>query len=590
MRPTQNQWLTTDSAQGVLFFAQLIREMLQDGTHESFRVRSLDTITRLDESLQVIRDIERGRIPEAAFESVQEELAWSLKYDETLEKHFGDLQSILKECIDTKRPSLIDAKNKIRYLRDRISGQYKSLIEESILECFSDSSQRAKLRDLANMYLAYVLNKGYSRELTLTFVEDSFFSKDLKRAGKRSISKFFSRFSGVENNYRVFVSVGNDFSNHLKSLGFKIYPAINQLPAKFRASIVGRFTLTPKHSILVREQEAVDEAVAAARCDQLLQAIKAMAVLVPDHPPFEWELEMYVVRFRAQHGELCRPERLPLHRVTVSTSSKRRIRRSLKSYTTKLLVHFDHKSATRIINSLGTCDLAHSSHSRENQLVSLWSAIEVLLTEPKQNQARIVHYVDLLIPLICLRYVRMQMIAIYDELLYSYKSKFKRIVLSEVVLEPNADPHSRFGAILLLDGNELPRQKLLDLCCENPLARHRMSKFRIDFSSPSAMKKTLNSHKERVKWQIHRIYRARNAAVHSGKYPEYLDSLVMNLDEYYRASIGSLVNRATREKAETDIDRLVSEIGVEFEVYTLHLTKLKNERNLSKNSFDKLVR
>ena len=77
MRPPRNQWPSTDGSRGVLMFAQLMNEMLSPTTFESFRVYTLDTVSRLDEGLSLIDDVQRNRIPRAALDSVFNELNWS---------------------------------------------------------------------------------------------------------------------------------------------------------------------------------------------------------------------------------------------------------------------------------------------------------------------------------------------------------------------------------------------------------------------------------------------------------------------------------------------------------------------------------
>jgi hypothetical protein len=61
--------------------AQLLGEMLRSQTFESFRVYSLDTVARLSEAIDLLRDIYRDRIPRQAFDPVRSELEWSLSKD-----------------------------------------------------------------------------------------------------------------------------------------------------------------------------------------------------------------------------------------------------------------------------------------------------------------------------------------------------------------------------------------------------------------------------------------------------------------------------------------------------------------------------
>lgn len=81
MRPPKNVWPTGEEGRAVMFCAQLFSEMLRDHSFESFRVYSLDTLSRLEEILTLIEDVQRGRVPREVLTPVIEEVLWSLWKD-----------------------------------------------------------------------------------------------------------------------------------------------------------------------------------------------------------------------------------------------------------------------------------------------------------------------------------------------------------------------------------------------------------------------------------------------------------------------------------------------------------------------------
>lgn len=218
------------------------------------------------------------------------------------------------------------------------------------------------------------------------------------------------------------------------------------------------------------------------------------------------------------------------------------------------------------MSSINTSALARSSPNLENQLISLWAAVEVLLSDPSVGVARIVHYSDLLAPCVCAKYVRRYIIAIYDELLVSYRRKLTKII-GNLPTELGIDVYTKFTHIIFDDKYIDSKRELFAMCEGNPLALHHLWKLNKDFETPVALIESLASHEKRVYWQIHRIYRARNQLVHAGQAPAYLESLVLNLFEYYRSAIGSILNRASKEEAPSEIDQIVSEVAIEFKIY-----------------------
>ena len=135
---------------------------------------------------------------------------------------------------------------------------------------------------------------------------------------------------------------------------------------------------------------------------------------------------------------------------------------------------------------------------------------------------------------------------------------------------PNYDPalgQHAFAEMLLLPEHEQRRQSLLHLLTNNPLALHRVFKIHSDYRDTKCASRTISDHADRVAWQIHRVYRARNQLVHSGRLPSYLKSVILNLAEYYRSAVATIVSHARREDERSDIDQVVAEIGIRYGIF-----------------------
>ena len=151
------------------------------------------------------------------------------------------------------------------------------------------------------------------------------------------------------------------------------------------------------------------------------------------------------------------------------------------------------------------------------------------------------------------------------------------------------DNRINFAAVLFLPEHEPLRKRLCSLCAQNPLALHRLWKLSCDYGSPAAMRAAIAGHQSRVEWQVFRIYRARNQLVHAGQIPTYLDSLVMNLAEYYRSAIFALVGRASRQDGESDIDQVVAEVGIDYQIFQAAFAKSRKEANFTRDDMFRLI-
>jgi hypothetical protein len=589
MRVPKNRWSTGPNGIGVLFVAQLLKEMLEDETFESFRAYSLDTPTRLAEGLIVLTDIRLNRVKPLAFQPVKEEILWSLKKDLVANDLVGEHIALFER--DTKEPkvSLHTFAEHLQILSDKIRGRYKELCEAKILNTFNDPAKRISLRQVTGFYCSHLINAGYSKQHLLRLVEQTFFTRPMLRSGGKTLRAFFRVLDGKKRKYSVCAAVDTEFATFLSNLKLcVVFNSVASLPSKF-AIVNTLLPLPAKHSYVLLDAEQMDADSAHLFIMNLFNSVHSLSMLVPNGPQRTWHLSTYVVGVRAKEGQLLAGKKLPLNRHTVSASTSRRALESVTGYAQKVLTEFDQNSTGRMLGCLRTSGLARTSASVENQLISLWSAVEVLLSEPTDSTARIVHYIDLLVPLICLRYTRRQFIAVYESLVVGYRRQFKDLISLEAAMG-DVDQHTRFAAFVCLAENKPLHIKLMEMTKDSPLARHRLFKLEKDYSVPKGLVAALEGHEQRVKWQLHRIYRARNDLVHSGREPPYLDSVVVNLDEFIRAAFGTLVNRASKNPNRVDIDQMVAEIGFEYRMFKEFLLSEKGNPTFSREAIRRIVR
>jgi hypothetical protein len=589
LKVPKNKWSTGPTGSGVLFVAQLLKEMLEEETFESFRAYSLDTPMRLTEGLVVLRDIRRSRVHALAFQPVKEEILRSLRKDLVANDIAGEHIALFeRDALDQKTSQNVFGEH-LQTLHAKISEEYKRLCEAKILSIFDDVDQRISLRQATGFYCSHLINLGYSKQFLLRRVEEVFFSRKMQRAGSRTLKSFFRPLDGKKRKYLVCAAVDNEFAIFLKNLKLSdVYATAADVPSRF-VEVDKRLPLPAKHSYVLIEREEMDPDSAHVAAMNLLNSVHSLSTLVPNGPQRTWEPNSYVIGVRGKSRHILSGKRLPLNRHTVSQSTSRRALESITGYAQKVLSEFDQNSTGRMLACLRTSGLARASVSVENQLISMWSAVEVLLSEPTDNTARIVHYVNLLLPLICLRYTRRQFIAVYESMTVGYRRHFRNVVSREVSMG-DVDQHTRFAAVICLSANNALQAELMQLTRHNPLARHCLFKLQKDFSTPRGLIAALDGHEQRVKWQLHRIYRSRNDLVHSGRIPPYLDSVVVNLDEFFRAAFGTMVNRAGKNPKRVDIDQIAAEIAFEYRMFKDFLVSERKNDSFSLDAVKRIVR
>jgi hypothetical protein len=577
MRLPRNRWPDTDGGRGALLFAQLFQEMLSQDSHESFRAYSLDTLARVREAIHLYGELKKGRIPDKATHAAVEEVWWSINQDPVIKICFDNtsLQILQKEISNTCDAEKVT--QALRMIEKQIAPVYKSSIEDIIVKSFNCPSARSSLRVATGFYCSHLINMGYARQYIASKVEDHFFSKDMLRVSAGTLRQFFSCFNGRHHKYTVFAKASPLLAGIVDNNRFKVY---KRAPSKHSSDLRSSLPLAGSERYISIDLDALDESTAVTITDNLLGYYRAFSFLNPHAPETSWGTDLYVSKVRAKKGQIVQIEAAPLRWQAHNSTRETRIIRKIKKYTNQITNNFASSSDERILSSISTAANSRSASNLESQLISLWSAVEVLLSDPAKDSSRIEHYKNLLLPCICRRYMRLQCSAVSDKLVVVYKRGFLDIINNEPDF-PEDHYHKRFAAIIAVEINAALRDRLCRLCKNNPLALQRLYKLHHDYNSPGRMLKAIKSHESRVSWQLQRIYRARNFLVHAGQAPTFLTSVILNMNSYYLSALATIVQRAAKQSDKSDIDQIVAEVGIEYRTI-LHAIEL--EKKLLQNS------
>ena len=537
MRPPDFPWPETALARSVLFTAQVMREAIAADSYESFRALSLDAPARFMEADRIAEDVKKGHIPRATFGPIADELSWSFTGDPALKALCPDQSKLASKVIGDDSASLTQVQYHLRYLLYRIKNNYKEHIEEEILRRVRDSQTTSDLRLLAVGYVTHLINEGYSRGYVSSQIEAVFFDRLLLRTGPGILSGLFRRFSGKKSKYVVTVGVNRVMLRHLRNLNLRVERSPRDLPSFVCEEVSRRYAVELQAGFIHEGFESLDPYSAARHILNLLRNIRAIATMSGAQASFEWSSDVFVYKQKAQSGEFIANTSV-FRKQPVPTNPRSRALKSAGSYSKKLL-SFPSDSRMRLTRSISTAVASHEASSVESRLTAYWNAIEVLFEAPDPGRARILHYVELLSPSICTRYVRRLISAVFSVIVVFYRSKLTRL-LGRPEFALAGDQHTALAFVLMMPEHQQARADILEIVKDNPLACHRLWLLHKNFENPEMMMKTIISHEKRIQWQIHRIYRARNSIMHAGKTPSYLDSLALNLSEYYRTAMPAI--------------------------------------------------
>lgn len=237
------------------------------------------------------------------------------------------------------------------------------------------------------------------------------------------------------------------------------------------------------------------------------------------------------------------PDQLRLHQVALVTcegqdrifvqseQAFRRLRpRKRASRDIELAVELarEEKIDSRILAAIEQLSLASASPDSRTRFINLWSALETLAgaCEGKTTLERVK---QLLTPLIMSRHVhrRIRYLTILCQI-------FSRKIGKSDFGSGFKGPKISLDEMLAVVCSPRDNEKITGLLkfAKHPLLRFRIFQTWCRYHEPKRMKDTLEHSRQRLDWQIARIYRGRNLLVHEGIQVPFIVPLLDNLQNY----------------------------------------------------------
>lgn len=578
MRPVRNQWPTSDIARNVKFAAQTFREALTVNNFESFRVATLDVMTLLKEVITLTSDAKRGKFPIKTIFPCLAELKSAIECDPTASMLVGSELQLLKRSfsegkVSDKNLHLLTALS--RTMGRRMTERYRAALSLEMCEEMKIPRNSEKIRRTVNTYCSYLINSGYSRQHVLEIVEEWFFSRPIKKVESRTTARFLAKFDGKNRKYLVYVPVTAAFGEYVRKVGLGNPVSVDYVALP--NDVKNEFSTRPstyRNLVYLRVHvEAKDEYAALRDADERVNALLAVTYIGSRGIRFDEYNWTFVKLKRGTTGRLIERERPFLQQVSGTVTS--RTLRRLREQTTQVFSEFTPQSTARMLSAINMAGLARATPRPENQLVALWSAIEVLLSDPPPGVSRVQHYVDTLAPCVCIKYARRYVVAVYDEVRLHYP-RHVREFFRRPDFASNVDQYTKFSSLLFDPAFRSLQRPFCSGLADNPLALYRLWKVEKNFATPESYLSAFDQHEQRVRWHLYRIYRTRNAIVHSGRKPTFLVPLLMNVFEYFNGSVGPILGRASAEDHDRSIDQIVAEIRFDLSIMKDDLLGLKS--------------
>jgi len=546
----------------ILFFAQLLDELVFDHSDDSYKAPALNTFSRRLELRRLARLNDEASIGSSALEAFVDELEWSIKNDEVLDSRKKSIchyhVKVIRSNMTT--PDRID--RSITAITLSLGDYFEDCISKLKNLITSSPNEKKKIANLAATFVAQLEVEGFSRRYCY-HIKQKLVRKlqtEILLDIQATTENFFKAFTNPEQEYNVtllatknierFKEVAQYFLCEIQKLGEHNLDPRQHAHREFKKTADPDSCCVIFSKVRAREPiEARDNAVSLFNL-----FIASIGFQYHDLKIELGPLALVSDGVRLHINVGTSPD--PMHRnkknpVQINTQEIREFAEVLFG------AHLTPLSTRRFINAVEFHRAALRSSIEHHQLVDLWAALEGLLPPPGKDSPRIRFFVANLVAPLCLTYPEKLFRQVLDEI-----STAETGLMDKVLSLPSGNTPLEKITLLITcsEFKEIQDKIAEDLAASNPLLMYRIWELSERFKSAKATRETLLSHRKKVAWHIERIYSTRNSIMHNAEALPYLGTLVENLHGYVDSLLSSIARVAINANTQTSINTALEHI------------------------------
>ena len=561
-----NSWQYSKSLNTMLFFAQRMDELLFHHSTDSYRYPVLSIIGLCDEYICVYKDIEDGLINEKNLSHIVDEIAALLKEDSVA-------INILSSKYKDRFVKSIGLWNKhqtyenILFVRRKLGGnKYYYHVVELLRSNIRKNSEKRLVDKYAGILIRLLIDAGYNETYIYGCLHDVFFHQLVNSTD--SFDVFISKFTFGLKKYDVYIGYSYDLSQlvplfqRMKAENVVISCVdLTNLPTGIRAK--GQKTILKFENVQGLDVYSAYEFVrtisrfiinAYGYYSHIKNGIKEYGQVVDENNRIQTISNQDLLKYRVSslsHEEL-------------QTNAEGLLNVLFSTYQ-----NMDEISRITAIHNSAIC-----SENTSDSLLSLWSIAESLSGD--MDADKIVRVKESMLPFLKSTYIEKLVNTCMMDIRRWNQDFFYRIK-EESSCED--DLEATFAFLVLEEMDEM-RKKLYELTELFPLLRYRVYFLNAQLQNSKGFTALILAHKNRVEWQLHRIYRARNYIIHDGRRGDKHNSeLVINLHSYIDIMFTKIIELLSQSPYSDDS---ISDIIIEHRLKTSIMDERLKEKGKTK--------
>jgi len=516
---------------GLRFFAQLCDELLYYFSHDSFKVPTLNFHFLCIECLAVLEKIDGDILDKGGIKPILLELIDAYKRDPIVCSFYGDDINIhfsakdedgvykqsLKEIVQSSKTdiSLQKIKRSLLFFQDDLARESRYVkecinqIRKLVIKKDLQHDELDMLQQYIKIFLTELINLGYSQEYLYNCVRNVFYTHEESiTAVEECFDKFISCFPMQKKEYAVYLPLNN----------VKIKNELSNFRGFYIAENVYEMFEVPSQYVIKVVDKAMDPEEAKNSAISLIEFCLSLSQYC-QHTKKSCSFKV------AEVVDVKTKECVCLK--TLAQPINRQIRHPMDAQD---LLKACFQMNSGVFNAVCLHTSAFETKELKNQLLNLWTAMEVLIpVERSGSFSRINQISNAVSTMLTSRYFRSLLFQLDQQIADAIKLKYDEII--ERVDVGNSRIEKLLALLVLpkynIDYNELCQ----DLICA-PVLSFRLKQYQDIFMSGKKIKDFYQRHSMRLTWQMMRIYRNRNMIVHDGDTFPFLNLILQNLHFY----------------------------------------------------------
>lgn len=550
-----------------VFFLQRLHEALFDYSADSFKAPALNSHLRVVELRTIGGHAQDGDHIPASIESFFDELDWSIKEDPILR---GAKKELIKDLLVRAksgwgRPAqFIPA---ISALELQFNNYFDELKFALLAEAENSKWSKQRVIQLLDCLIVELELLGFPRGNVYSVTQKINSRKKqgrLRRGAVQTVELFFKHFGSIKRKYAAHVFVATSLANLIEK-----FPGWARIPADKWVDLQNvrgwsEYLLgvdqakTP--DLVAYHAEVLCAQSASRSCLSTLDRIAEQISFIDHHLILPIHDKVFCVETRLSIANTCPRPASPLHFVEkVSPGDFEVGLQVLRYFFTD--GPFANSAKRRLARAFEYHSAALSTRRSEDQLLNLWACVEGFVGVTASAGSKIAFVRESVLSSLSL---------LYPQRLFSLVTNRLIEVLGSESVAVHFQPTSKYAAenfeklavLLLCPEFETNLNALAsEVAPREPVLLYRLFELRKRFETPEVTKGTIVRHRQKVAWQLNRIYWNRNLIVHSAESLPYLSTLVEHLHIYIDSFLGTILMVAAQVNAGT-IPSVLELIGV----------------------------